>query len=339
MRVISCTGYYGTGSSAVTDLFTEFDSVCSLGEYEYRFLHDPDGIADLEYNVVENNNRHNTSDAIKRYLKYVAAMKQRGYGIYDVFGDEFDKSTEAFIDDITELKAKTWWNKDRVDRGSFFCFMDRVYSFIKRLFHGELKTEIRYSMLTDKEPAYYTAIDEDTFLTAVRKYVSRLLSAANKDKKRYVMVDQMVPPTNSKRYLRYFDDCKIIVTDRDPRDIFLLERYEWKWGVIPVKDVKEYVQWFKITRKFAHPADEDKSRVMRINFEDMIYNYDETSKKLIEFVGLDPAQHSRPKTVFDPSRSIKNTNLAKKYPQAAKELEYIEAELKDYIYDFDAYSN
>ena len=339
MRVISCTGYYGTGSSAVTNLFAEFDNICCLGENEYRFLHEPDGIADLEYNIVENNNRHNTSNAIKNYIKYVRTMKKNCYGIYDVFEDEFDKATDEFIDNITELKTRTWWTKDRLDRGPLFSFIDRVYSFTKRLFKGELKTEIRYSLLTDREPAYYSAIDEETFLSAVRRYINRLLSFVNKNKLPYVMVDQMVPPTNTKRFLRYFDDVKIIVTDRDPRDLYLLERFEWKWGVIPVKDVKDYVEWFKITRKFSRPSDEDKSRVMRVYFEDMIYDYDNTTRRLIEFVGLDVSEHVRPKTVFDPSRSVKNTNLMSKYPQAAKEIEYITAELKDYLYDFEAHSN
>ena len=65
MKIISCSSYYGTGSSAVTDFVTEFSSVKSLGEYEFRFLHDIDGIADLEYHLVENHNRHNSGHALK----------------------------------------------------------------------------------------------------------------------------------------------------------------------------------------------------------------------------------------------------------------------------------
>ena len=151
------------------------------------------------------------------------------------------------------------------------------------------------------------------------------------------MVDQIVPPTNTKRYLRYFNDIKVIVTERDPRDIFLLERNEWKWGVIPVKDVKEYVRWFRITRRFSNPADEDTSRVLRIQFEDLIYKYDETTSKVIDFVGIDPAHHVKPKTCFDPSKSIRNTNVAKRYPGFEDEIRYIESELKDYLYDFEKY--
>ena len=165
-----------------------------------------------------------------------------------------------------------------------------------------------------------------------------LFDFANKNKLPYVMVDQIVPPTNTKRYLRYFNDIKVIVTERDPRDIFLLERNEWKWGVIPVKDVKEYVEWFRITRRYSNPADEDKSRVLRIQFEDLIYNYEETSARVIGFVGIDPSHHTAPKSCFDPAKSIKNTNVAKRYPGCEEELKYIESELREYLYEFERYA-
>ena len=42
-----------------------------MGDYEFRFVQDPDGICDLEYNLVLNNHRHNSGYAIKRYEKNV----------------------------------------------------------------------------------------------------------------------------------------------------------------------------------------------------------------------------------------------------------------------------
>ena len=61
MKIITCASYYGTGSSAVTDLLSEYSSIRSLGRYEYRFAWDPDGVSDLEFNIVQNNNRNCTS--------------------------------------------------------------------------------------------------------------------------------------------------------------------------------------------------------------------------------------------------------------------------------------
>ena len=67
MRIISCASYYGSGSSAITDLISEYDNVFSFTDEEFRFTHDPDGISDLEYNLVQNFNRHNSGRALKRY--------------------------------------------------------------------------------------------------------------------------------------------------------------------------------------------------------------------------------------------------------------------------------
>ena len=71
MNTITVCSYYGTGSSAITDLISEFDNVTSLTNFEFRFAHDPDGLSELEYNLVENFNRHNSGHALKRYKKFV----------------------------------------------------------------------------------------------------------------------------------------------------------------------------------------------------------------------------------------------------------------------------
>lgn len=334
MRIITCASYYGTGSSAITDFFSECENVFSLGDYEYRFLNEPDGIADLEYNVLENNHRHNTSDAIKRYLKYVNSVKTMGYGGYDIFGEHFEKLTERFISDITELKTHTWWNKDRIDRGQVFCFIDRCYSFARRILSKSLHTERKYSLLQHREWGYYTAISEGKFLEAVRRYVDDLLQIANKENMPYIMADQMVPPTNTERYIRYFNDVKVVVVDRDPRDIYLLEKVYWQWGIIPVDSVEEYVEWFKITRKYAYSEHEDPNRILRIRFEDMIYQYEDMKHILLEFVGIPEHAHIRPRTKFNPNISIRNTNLMKHVSGYEKDIEYIEKNLGEYLYDF-----
>ncbi len=338
MRIITCASYFATGSSAVTDYCMEYKDVSSVGRYEYRFLQDPDGVSDLEYNIVENNHRHNTSNAIKRYLKFAKSLHSFGYGGgYDVFGKEFDRLTREYIDEITELKVKTWWIRDRVDKGELFCYADRFYSLGMRLLHGGLHTEKKYSLLKNTEDSYYSAIGEEEFLKATRKYVDRVISVINKEKTPFVMVDQMVPPTNTARFTRYFNDVKIVVVDRDPRDVYLSEIVRYHWGVVPTQTVEDYVKWFLITRKYSRPENEDKEKVLRIQFEDMIYRYGETTEKICAFIGLNPENHIAPRSKFDPARSIKNTNLKYVLTGYEKDIEYIEKHLKDYLYDFERY--
>ena len=85
MRFISCASYYGSGSSAITDFVSEFDTVYSFTDEEFRFVQDPDGVSDLEYNLVENFNRHNSGHAIKRYKKLV------DFYCGNMFGKKYEK--------------------------------------------------------------------------------------------------------------------------------------------------------------------------------------------------------------------------------------------------------
>ena len=44
-----------------------------------------------------------------------------------------------------------------------------------------------------------------------------------------IILDQFVLPHNLYRIENYFEDnCKVIVVDRDPRDVFLLNKYYWR---------------------------------------------------------------------------------------------------------------
>lgn len=335
MKVITCASFYGTGSSAITDMLSECKDVYSLGNYEYRFLQDPHGISDLEYNVVENNHRHNTSNAIKEYLKYIKTLNGMAYGnSYKIFGNKLNEFTKDFVASITELGVNTWWHIDRVNRGPLFIIVDRLYSIIKRIIHGEINSEVKYSLLQGREPAYYTSIDEEIFLKCVKKYTDNLFSCVNKEKKPYVLVDQLVPPSNTMRYTRYLNNIKVVVVDRDPRDIYILEKKVWKWGVIPCEDVRDYVEWFKITRKKATSIGDDPEKVLRIKFEDLIYKYDEERKKVLEFVGISLQSKFNQKSQFNPDISINNTAVYKDYPEEIENIKYIEHSLPEYLYNF-----
>lgn len=65
--LITTTGFFNTGSSAITHILSEFDGVDNTGGvYEMRLLFDPDCISDLEYNLIDNPHRQNTSFALKK---------------------------------------------------------------------------------------------------------------------------------------------------------------------------------------------------------------------------------------------------------------------------------
>ena len=75
-KIIIPTGYMGSGSSAITDLFSEIDGVnASRGTFEYVFMHCPNGIFDLEDKLLIGNNAVRSDEALhsssEKFLKTV----------------------------------------------------------------------------------------------------------------------------------------------------------------------------------------------------------------------------------------------------------------------------
>jgi hypothetical protein len=81
------------------------------------------------------------------------------------------------------------------------------------------------------------------------------------------------------------------------------------------------------------------NNVLRINMEDMIYKYDEFSKKVFDFLDIDASlHHIHPKDHFNPAVSICGTQQWKRYPQFSDAINIIESELRDMLYDFSSVS-
>ena len=73
--------------------------------------------------------------------------------------------------------------------------------------------------------------------------------------------------------------------------------------------------------------------VHTIQFEDLVYKYDEMLAKIKDILQLNDACHSKKKQMFNPERSINNTQLFMK-DKYKKEVEIIERELSEFIYEF-----
>lgn len=335
MKIITCTGYYGTGSSAITDLLSEFENIHSMGDYEFRFVQDPEGISDLEYNLVENHHRHNSGHALKRYKRYVDFLSgnilNKKYEAY--FNGKFKEISREYIEELTDFKQKGMWHQDVIDRGKLFYLMERTLNKIYMILRGVIfRKKERGITLLKNEITLYSKPNEK-FYPITRKYIDSLFLEANKNNKEFIMVDQLVPPTNINRYLKYFNDIKVIVVDRDPRDIYLLEKLYWKGTIVPCNDVKMFCEWYKYTRESDTYKSEDKSRVLRVKFEDLIYNYDSTVYSILQFLNLDSKFHINKKNNFDPDKSKLNTKLWHKHNELKQDICYIESNLKEYLYE------
>ncbi len=325
-KLITTTGYGTTGSSVVTDLFKEFENVKSFGEYEFRWLFDIHGVRELEVALMELNNRQNSDYYIKMFIKYIHYIsKSPVYAYYEkVFNKQFKKISMDFIENLIDVQWQGYWHQDVMNESlikKFFYYLERFIQ--KKILNQKDSTAKFY-----KKNMYYSAPDKEKFLIKVKEYINKLISSINLREDCYVF-DQLVPPENIDEFLKYFDNLKVIVVDRDPRDLYLLEKYEYQETWIPFEDVNKFIKWYKLIR-----LQKKSKEVLYVNFEDFIYKYEDTIEKVLNFTGVKKEWWKSPKKFFNPQISIQNTKKWLVYPQAKKEVELIEKELKEFLVDY-----
>ena len=184
-----------------------------------------------------------------------------------------------------------------------------------------------------KKKMYYS-YSSDKFYLETKKYIRSLINTSNYYDNEYVVFDQIIPPNDTEHYLRYFDDIRVIIVDRDPRDLYLINKCQWNEKWIPTEDVDTYIKWFKVLREHQKYDNEDPKKILRLSFEDFIYDYDKTVKIVADFVGINNSFHVKSKRIFNPDVSIKNTNLKLIYPEIKSDIEKIESELSEFCYNF-----
>lgn len=334
-KIIVPTGYMGSGSSAITDIFHEIQNVdVSRGTFEFVFLHCPNGVFDLEDKLLIGNNALRSDEALHNFYSTMKQLYDKKYwwvGHYKQnVGTEFLKETEKYIENITEFKSDFfWYYQENVN----FKMVPKlaVNKILKILTAGKYKGEkpLRYS------PIWLSYVTPEVFYSRSREYIYKVLEMAGYDKESIVL-DQLLLPFNLQRIDNYFeDDLEVFVVERDPRDMFIINKYFWSKtnDVLPYQtDAKKFCEYYKKMRSIE--KDVDKKNVHRIKFEDLIYRYDETIEKIFTDLNWSADRHVRKKQFFDPQKSINNTQLFNRNPEYYEESKIIENELKEFLYDF-----
>lgn len=333
MQVVTSVGFHNTGSGVIDDLLREFPCFAQGGyEMECRLLQDPDGISDLEYNLVENPHRLNSGYALKRFR---LMMKQYHRVYNNIFGPHYMDCVEQYIQDLTDIKYKGYWHADiwlEHPIGKYFYWARRG---INKCLPANIRKSPWYNYFPEID-TYHVDLTEEEFIHHTHEFMDSLCRLLTNDDSKMILLDQLVHPNNLKRYMRYVRNLKVIVVERDPRDVYLEIQY-FKAHVLPL-DPYDFCKIYKDSRKMYSTVDDDQT-VLYVRFEDMIYKYDEYILKVMKFIGLTPEQHKYPKTRFNPDISIKNTQLWKKYPQYENDIKIIEEELSEYLYPFDLVNN
>lgn len=335
-KLIVPTGYMGSGSSAITDLVSEFrDCENEFGSYEYVFLHCPNGLFDLEDDLLIGNNAIKSDESIRIFNQQMKKLYDKPFwwvGNYKkIIGYEFMTETDKFINNITQFHFNGYWyTHEEVNTKMFIKLLIRKP--IKMISGNKLCNK---KILKYNDGMKLSYINSTEFYKCAKKYIYNVLNIASHGKDNIIM-DQLILPFNLFRIENYFDDkLKVIVVDRDPRDVFILNKYIWDSKKISVpfpKDVNEFCKFYKKMRESEHEA--KSSKILRIHFEDLIYKYENSVQDIMDFIGFNKEDHISKKSRFKPELSINNTQVFNGDKGYESEIKIIEKELKKYLYEF-----
>lgn len=337
MKGISVTGYFGTGSSAVIDYIREFKNIKYIDSEMHLFINNG-GLDELNYKM-KNYPSILSGIAIYKFERLIKVLSEAG-----VYGEPFDskvlwngyflKRSLEFIKNISNGYTDGFVEFNRVEKlGKFNKWEMKTLPKIKKCFYKYmlLKKNVNRDDFVIPKRRTYIPKTYDIYLKEQKKYISDLLNYLKTSPEEKVLFDHFLPIGILDNKKDYSDDLKVIIVDRDPRDIFILNLEKWKETFVP-KNINDFVEWFKFNRK--NKIRKNTEDILCLNFEDLIYKNRETTEKINSFLGLDKKDHINYKKYLDIDISINNTQLFNRYPEYQNEIKIIEENLKEYLYEF-----
>lgn len=342
---IGVTGYFGSGSSAVLDLLAEYS--CNgtglkdaKGGYEHTTLYFPGGLFDLEDKLLLGNDIHRSDEALKTFRQEMLRLDKNNFGWYgsfrEMFGNVFQNNLEQFLSELNFFDVNTRYYgqcekvifnplKIPLQLAARILLGRTIYKWGRQFIYHPAKAKMTVAFPSD-----------DEFYKAAQKFVAAYMNMFKEPDKENTIFDRILLCHNLYRLPRYFDDnFRMIVVNRDIRDVYILNKYIWKQihaGSMYPDDLNTFVDYWK--RIHAMEKKITDARILVINFEDLIYKYDETVAKIEQHCQLSSDKHIRKGEFFDPQKSIKNTQVFCLDKAWETELEVIERELQEYKYDF-----
>ena len=349
-KIITSAGFGNSGSSAATNFFEEFSNVKCIGssEFECTFIHEPDGLLDLSKALFEGH-RLKIDLAVKRFISLSEKLQQDMYKNY--FGGNFLKYTYEYIESLDFCKWNGGWH--RADENIKFSLKENLRKKAAFLKFNKLAKNSTYSLYEQDSwrPKYiqystqyykdFSLISESSkysFINKTKDYLNRLFDACDPENDfEYLIFDQLLPPNANEDHFKYFDFIRVVVIDRDPRDLYLGNKVFWGNRFYPTDNAELFCNWFKQTRSCKSKLNKN---IVYLMIEDFIFDYDNTASILYKFTGISKKQHINKKKILIPEKSEINTRLWLNYKFSDKSFEkqinhditYISKQLNKYCF-------
>ena len=332
--VIGVCGYSFSGSGAVVDFLKQWGKIDVLDSFEFSLVYAPDGLNDLKYHLCDNFSKYLTSAvAIERFRRFFYRTFINNKGNRKI-RQKLKSALDDYIDSLIDVSWTGYGGSDIYLYSGFFYKNRRLDMMLYKI-HSHLISKLPFRNKKKHLPYHKIeiSIEPRLFMEKTKKFIRTILQELGFAKE-VVVIDQAFSPNFPNNSLSFFDNARGIIVDRDPRDLYVLaKKYLHPKGLgtqIPTDDVNDFIKYFQKTRTNGDKCNND--RLIKIQFEDLIYKYDETKEKIRSFCNLDFEFNEF--SFFDPHLSANNTLLFLQDSTFLEETKIIEKELSDYLYDF-----
>ena len=327
--IIGVSGFGCSGSSAVIDYLKGFEKITVYDYSEFQLLHQADGINDLKYHLTKNKERITVNVAINRFLRlnkfgsFARAMHRKLGKNYDKWYNEYVKELvkvswkgESSAHDPTDISNKP--------QRKFFC---RVYGVIEKLIRNIFPS----FHIAPYRTKFFSIMNEKTFDEITKRHLRKLFELLGIMKTDIVVVDMLFSATNPTKGMEFFDEVKNINVTRDPRDVYVAGRRRPDFSrFMPNVDVGNFIEYYKGLNEVVC----DDERNYNLQYEDLIYRYEDTCSKIRSFIGINGLPENE-FVFFDPTISVKYTHRTNLYDQYSEDVGIISNYLERYIYNFE----
>lgn len=336
-KYIDLSGYSFTGKGAYNHVFSEF-SVCHVHPYDFEFdlIRTRGGVLDLYDALVNNWSPVRSSECIRDFKKNIISYGGNNTLLdrlttngrhYEYVFPGFNTISEKYINDLIDFKWKGQWPY-AFDRNSKL-----------QMLTNKLLFKLGYKDIYQKD-IYLASCTEDEFILKTKKYLNDILTKKVESSATTIVMNNVFEPFDPLRSMRFFDNVKSIVIDRDPRDIYLsASNYVNQdgsrgWKATLGGNVEEFINRFNTYRNNIKNKVDEQS-VLRLSFEELVLDYHDTLNRLFEFMEEDSCIHKDQKKYFNPDVSRQGVGMWKSVDgQLKKDVEKIYIELKDHCKDY-----
>lgn len=343
LNFIDVSGVGNSGKTAVTQILSEVRNIWVPHHFfEFDLLRIPGGLIDLKRSITDDWSPIRSHYAYNSFMRLIYKMGEdpKPYDILGhfksgsthynrVFNGSFIKHSEQFLSSFLVGSYLAEWPYDRYTYGNFRNFSTKI------LYKLGMRKQLREKVLI---------VSGDNFNDLATDYLNNLYKELVPEDTNSVVLNNGFEPFNPKPFLDTIYNSKQITVQRDPRDIYVTgmndHNKRQKGNSLKAFDndglnksflASDSLELF-VNRVKVHmenlPSYSDK-RILRLQFEDLVNDYEDSISKIFSFLDIDPTEHIEPRKYFDPD----NTSMGswKEYSNK-KDIEFIEDNLSQYLY-------